>query len=500
MQISYWKFKMEYKKLVLPLALLLLLVPVVSAQATNIFESISGIFGGQDFGTMYSQYWWIIDMIVYLFFFGYVGKLTMGNQFQGKGGGLGIVVGVALSIAVVFFESTSGFRLGNIGPFGLAVALVIFGIVVWRFFKGMGFGGGTSAAWMFVFIYGFALTIASPLFKWIDNQEGWWWDMIVGLLNLFLLIAIIAIAAQLRQFFKGSGSKLGGGLGGILGGGKGGNNNLRNIERAEVGEDTRERGEAAGEAGAAAGEERAEDLVAKLSEQELKDLQAIKNFVDQLRAYAITGRLTPDQVKAIAKAKAGALEAAVKRLLGYSQKAEKANKSAEGTMRNIEKKLKNAWVRKTKIEAAEAKTQAPKGQKNAAYSNMIRPMEQRINQRVQQLMMEARQGERAEENIKQAIEQVKRMEEGIMGEVKALVQDLESGQVQRIPEIVGRMDATITQTEQALASVERLSGLVKAEAEDLRKKFLTQEVNLTREGQAELQLMQQQGAQLGFKM
>ncbi len=200
--------KFANSKLILPALFLLLLVSGAAAQSTNVLQSIKDVFGNQDFGTLYDSYWWVIDLIVYLFFFGYVGRLTLGQQFQQRGGPLGVVVGVALAIAVVFFESTSGFRLGHIGPFGLAVALIIFAIVVYRFFQGLlaqpNQGPNTAAlAWTFVAIYGFLLTIAAPLFKWMASQNAWWWNLILALLNLFLLISILAIIWGLGRMVPG---------------------------------------------------------------------------------------------------------------------------------------------------------------------------------------------------------------------------------------------------------------------------------------------------------
>lgn len=468
---------MNWKKQVLTLILLsLLLATAVSAQATNIFESISGIFGGQDFGTLYGQYWWIIDMIVYLFFFGYIGKLTMGQQFQGKGGGLGIVVGVALSIAVVFFESTSGFRLGNIGPFGLAVALVIFGIVVWRFFKGMGFGGGTSAAWMFVFIYGFALTIASPLFKWIDNQEGWWWDTIVGLLNLFLLIAIIAIVAQLRQFFKGSGSKLGGGLGDIIS--KAGSD-VRATERADVQGDIKEMGREKQDIGDVARAGFDEGSVANIFKNELQNMEAIKNFMTQLQGIA--PRLTREQTKAIAKARAKALRDAINKLLEFSKRAKKSNSDAESRMKRVINRLGKELKDRSKMEAKDAKAKAEKGQKQATYDNIIQQRNQQIDARLRQIKLEAFQGERAEGSIQNTIQQVTQAEEQIKGEVETLIKDLESGNIYAIEQVTTNILRGVEGAEQALAGAERLALGTRNYAADLRQKFFRTETTVKQE-------------------
>ena len=193
------------------IVLLLAGLPAVSAQ-TNVLESVAQIFGGQDFGTIYNNYWWIIDLIIYLFLFGFVGKLALGHQFQGKGGSLGIIVGVALAISVVFFESNTGFRLGHIGPFGLAVALVIFGIVVYRLFEGLfpaqgGGLNGAALAFTFVAIYGFLITIASPLFIWVARQNNPYLSFLSAILNIALLASLVVIvwkgAGFITRTFQG---------------------------------------------------------------------------------------------------------------------------------------------------------------------------------------------------------------------------------------------------------------------------------------------------------
>lgn len=194
--------KFDKRKLVLlTLGVVLIATPVL-AQSTSVFESISSVFGNQKFDVMYTQHWWIIDLIIYLFFFGFIGKLTLGQQFDRKGGPLGVIVGVALAIAVVYFESTSGFRLGNIGPFGLAIALIIFAIVVHKFFSGLlqqqGQGINYAAfAWTFVAIYGFLLTVASQLFTWIKTQNNPWLNVFSAVLNILLLISVVAIIWQI---------------------------------------------------------------------------------------------------------------------------------------------------------------------------------------------------------------------------------------------------------------------------------------------------------------
>ncbi len=214
--------------LFLTIIFLLLAVQVVSAasQSGNIFDSFKNIFGS-DFGQLYKDNWWIVDLIVYLFFFGYVGKLALGNQFQGKGGSLGIVFGVILAIALVAFEAKTGFQLGSLGPFAMAILVLALAFITWKFFKGLGMGGGGAAAFAVVVIYGVLSTVASPLLNILRENDNPTIQMIASIIDLLLLIAVIAVAwngfSFVFRMFRGGGSGgRGGGLGGWFGGGGGG--------------------------------------------------------------------------------------------------------------------------------------------------------------------------------------------------------------------------------------------------------------------------------------
>lgn len=196
--------------LLLGILAMLVVVQAVSAesQSANIFESFRNILGG-DFGQTYDTYWWIIDMLVYLFFFGYIGKLALSQQFQGKGSPIGVVFGVALSIALVFFEAKQGFRLGHLGPFALAILLVALAVITWKFFQGFGMGKGAAAAWVVVIIYGFLITIASPLFLWIQKSNNPYLNLVGSILQIGLFISIVAILWNgfgfVSKMFKGGG-------------------------------------------------------------------------------------------------------------------------------------------------------------------------------------------------------------------------------------------------------------------------------------------------------
>lgn len=200
--------------LLLTIIFLLLAVQVVSAasQSGNIFDSFKNIFGS-DFGQLYKDNWWIVDLIVYLFFFGYIGKLALGTQFQGKGGSIGIIFGVALAIALVVFEAKTGFQLGNLGPYAMAVLVLALAFITWKFFHGLGMGKGGAAAFAVVVIYGTLATVASPLLKALRDSDNSTIQMFASIIDLLLLIAVIAVAwngfSFVFRLFKGGESTRG---------------------------------------------------------------------------------------------------------------------------------------------------------------------------------------------------------------------------------------------------------------------------------------------------
>lgn len=213
---------------------------VVSAQA-GIGESFNQLLGGKSAGEFYLNYSLIIDLIIYLFLFGYAGRLALQNQQGFKP--LGVVVGVALAISAIAFEWQSNFRIGNMGPYALAVAAVIFGLVVWRFFHGLGFGGFTGAAWVWVFLYGSLLSVFQPLYALLQKEAATnaVWNFALLVMNVAFIVSAIAIVWGLFRKVPGLfGQQAGGagphlGPGGLFGGRGGGSPAERQQRAAELG-------------------------------------------------------------------------------------------------------------------------------------------------------------------------------------------------------------------------------------------------------------------------
>lgn len=282
--------------LLLTIIFLLLAVQVVSAQpqSGNIFDSFKNIFGS-DFGELYKNNWWVVDLIVYLFFFGYIGKLALGNQFGGKGGSIGIVFGVAMAIALVAFEAKTGFQLGNLGPYAMAVLVLALAFITWKFFHGLGMGNGSAAAFAVVVIYGTLATVASPLLKALRDSDNSTIKMFASIIDLLLLIAVIAVAwngfSFVFRMFKGGS---GGGIGGLK--------EAFTSKKEERKEEAGEQKEEAEETAEQKEERRIQTLVSRVDAIERRNYQDVDRMVkdvDELIRLLESGRRDPQVVEAV---------------------------------------------------------------------------------------------------------------------------------------------------------------------------------------------------------
>ncbi len=186
------------------LVTLLGLVLVQSVSAVGIFDSFNDILGGDSLGDIYENHGLWIDLIIYIFLFVFVARFAFErNQAGGNFRPLSTIVGIALAVGVMAFEWESDFRLGDIGPFALAVALLVFAVVVYRLIHGLGVGGFQSAAFAYIAIYGFLATVASPLFAFMQESDNEVMSLVGGILNLLLIFAIIGVVVALIRFVPG---------------------------------------------------------------------------------------------------------------------------------------------------------------------------------------------------------------------------------------------------------------------------------------------------------
>ncbi len=352
--------KFTPKKSVLPLLtiiFLLLAVQVVSAasQSGNIFDSFKNIFGS-DFGQLYKDNWWIVDLIVYLFFFGYIGKLALGGQFQGKGGSLGVVFGVILAIALVAFEAKTGFKLGDLGPYAMAVLVLALAFITWKFFHGLGMGNGGAAAFAVVVVYGTLATVASPLLKALRDSDNSTIQMFASIIDILLLIAVIAVAwngfSFVFRLFRG-----GGGVGGL----RDAFTNKKEEQREEAGE-------------------RREEAEDTMEQKEERRIQALVNRIDAIekRNYQDVDRMVKDVDELIRLLQSGRRDPQVVEAIGYKLK---DISLSEADIKNITVALRNTVAELDATEKAEVKlaTDALKGARRLAGSELKTDLGRSLN-------------------------------------------------------------------------------------------------------------------------
>src|SRR3989338_3939054 len=118
---------------------------------TDFFDSFNSITGGEDIGVFYAEHATWVDLFVYVAQFAFRGQ-------QGMGKALPTVVGIVLAIGAMVAETQFNFNLGQLGPFALALALVVIAFTVYKAIHGMGLGGASSWAFAYIIVYCFLMS------------------------------------------------------------------------------------------------------------------------------------------------------------------------------------------------------------------------------------------------------------------------------------------------------------------------------------------------------
>lgn len=126
------------KKWWLYLFFIVFLVSVVSAQYYYTDRSLGG-YGLGDIVDFYNSYPYWFDFFISLIIFASLGKIVFGGVAYEKGSkGLTIGIAVALSFALIIWESRTGFNLGDIWWFALLILILAIVLAAYRYFKGTG--------------------------------------------------------------------------------------------------------------------------------------------------------------------------------------------------------------------------------------------------------------------------------------------------------------------------------------------------------------------------
>ena len=183
-----------------------------AASAQTVFDSLGEILGDTDsFNDFYENYSIWIDLIIFIIIFVSIARVSLGRTemfSQGPGKTLAIAIGIALAISAAVFEGNSGFRLSEIGPWALALVILIIGYMVYKIAEGIGFGSAQSIAAGLVVGYVLLVSIGSDITQGLTSQ----WSVVQTIFSLLQIAFILglfalgwaAIQYVMRRFSNGS--------------------------------------------------------------------------------------------------------------------------------------------------------------------------------------------------------------------------------------------------------------------------------------------------------
>jgi len=165
----------------------LMLLPIVYGR----FYSPS-LLGGFDLEYFYYEYYQFIDFIVYFLIFGALVKSAFSEKFGDNANFLAVGLGVALSFALMLWESYNGYNFTNLLP--VAIGLLILTVLIR--IKGLFGGDGFSMLKMLAYLYVGAGVIVWVKYSYkIDAYFN-------GVVKLILLVFFVLSILEILNIFK----------------------------------------------------------------------------------------------------------------------------------------------------------------------------------------------------------------------------------------------------------------------------------------------------------
>ena len=179
-----------------------------AASAQTVFDSLGEILGDTDsFNNFYDNYSIWIDLIIFIIIFVSIARVSLGRTemfSQGPGKTLAIAIGIALAISAAVFEGNSGFRLSEIGPWALALVILIIGYMVYKIAEGIGFGSIQSIAAGLVVGYVLLISVGTEIIQELTSQ----WTILQTIFSILQIAFVIGIFLLIYGVFTRSGGLL----------------------------------------------------------------------------------------------------------------------------------------------------------------------------------------------------------------------------------------------------------------------------------------------------
>ena len=166
-------------------------------------------FSGVNIGSLYLQYFYFIDAIVYLILFLGLTQYVFGKVYKSADGKpareakiIAVGVGLALTFAMAVFELQTGFNLGRLSWYAALILYILLYFFLFSILKGMFDDVKIAFCISNLIMYGVLYSTFYSLYYWIEYNI----PLLMALLSVALVISFICVLLQLFKLFSGGGN------------------------------------------------------------------------------------------------------------------------------------------------------------------------------------------------------------------------------------------------------------------------------------------------------
>ena len=189
---------------ILTIFLLLISFLSISASAENIIDNALKPFKDFNIAETYSNYFYLIDFILFLMFFLGVARFALEKKFEGKSGMWIIrIVGIMMALGVSIAEKTYDFNLGKLNPLWLAIFFAILIFMLYKLFQGIGISGGKLGTGIIFLVTYWLIYGVSPKFGEALTKMPVIGPWIYLLMQVLLIVGIVFLIMGVIGLFKG---------------------------------------------------------------------------------------------------------------------------------------------------------------------------------------------------------------------------------------------------------------------------------------------------------
>ncbi len=200
---------MNMKKSWMLWLLVIFLVSSFGVAAQGEVDTIISTFADFNLGEVYDKYPQFIDFLVFAVIFITISVYSLGKAFPDKKTSkiLGVVIGIALTIAFTTWEYSQGASIKDFGPIASLVVMIVLGLFIYKVVSHTSIGGTYSVLLAIVVTFSLIEAYIPNIFDWLEEKGGF---LLLGYSFIKVAVWISAIlliwkgAAALARAVKGS--------------------------------------------------------------------------------------------------------------------------------------------------------------------------------------------------------------------------------------------------------------------------------------------------------